>query len=482
MTAFLISATRKSSGKTTLSVGIAAALRASGQTVQAFKKGPDYIDPMWLTQAAGRPCYNLDFNTQTDEEIRAAFLRHAPASGISLIEGNKGLHDGVDVEGADSTAALAKLLNVPVVMVVDATGITRGVAPLMLGFEKFDPQAKIAGVILNRVASPRQESKLRQALETYTDIPLLGSVGRSSSLLVIERHLGLTTPAEVAAVESKIAGLEQAVRSAVDLDRICTIAHAGGSAGPAPVLQTPKREKDVVIGVARDSAFSFYYPDDLDALERAGAALTFFSPLADHRLPHVDGLLIGGGFPETHMKALEANSEMRRSIRHAANTGLPIYAECGGLMYLSLTISWKGEEREMVGVVPGRVEIDERPQGRGLTVLEETRASPWRAAEAVKTPPRDGLPARYPAHEFHYARLVDLDRNCTYAWNVLRGEGIDGSHDGIVCDNVVAGFSHQRDTECNRWTERFVSYIRHEKQRRGSHQMDHATAERAGPR
>jgi cobyrinic acid a,c-diamide synthase len=193
MAHLLISAAHKSSGKTMVSIGLAAALGARGLCVQAFKKGPDYIDPMWLARASGRPCYNLDFNTQSDAEIGALFARHARRADLALIEGNKGLHDGVDTEGRDSTAALAKLLGAPVVLVIDAAGVTRGVAPLVLGYQAFDREVAIRGVLLNRVGSARQESKLRQALERYTDVPVLGAIGRNEALVVRERHLGLTT-------------------------------------------------------------------------------------------------------------------------------------------------------------------------------------------------------------------------------------------------------------------------------------------------
>ena len=196
MAHLFISAAHKSSGKTTVSIGLAAALRARGLRIQPFKKGPDYIDPMWLARASETPCYNLDFNTQSDSEISALFARHAERADLGLIEGNKGLHDGVDPEGRDSSAALAKLLNAPVVLVVDVMGITRGVAPLVLGYQVFDPEVAIEGVILNRVASPRQEGKLRQALERYTDLPVIGAIGRNPALFVKERHLGLTTPDE----------------------------------------------------------------------------------------------------------------------------------------------------------------------------------------------------------------------------------------------------------------------------------------------
>jgi cobyrinic acid a,c-diamide synthase len=306
MAHLFISAAHKSSGKTTASVGLAAALGARGLRVQAFKKGPDYIDPMWLKRASGRSCYNLDFNTQSEAEIGALFARHARPADLALIEGNKGLHDGVDPEGRDSSAALAKLLRAPVILVVDAMGITRGVAPLVLGCQVFDRDVAIRGVILNRVASARHEGKLRQALERYTDVPIIGAVGRDPKLIVAERHLGLTTPDETEALDEMIGRLTLAVEQGVDLDRLVEIARnapaqwlAGSDAavglpgGEPPALARP----DLRIAVARDAAFGFYYPDDLEALEQAGAELVFFNTLRDVRLPDADALFIGGGFP-----------------------------------------------------------------------------------------------------------------------------------------------------------------------------------------
>ena len=216
MAHLLISAAHKSSGKTTVSVGLAAAFGARGLRVQPFKKGPDYIDPMWLARASGRPCYNLDFNTQSEAEMRALFARHAGRADLALIQGNKGLHDGIDIEGRDSSAALAKLVDAPVILVIDATGITRGVAPLVLGCQVFDRDVAIRGVILNRVASARQEGKLRQTLERYIDVPVIGAIGRDPTLVVQERHLGLTTPDETAALDKMISRLRLAVERGVE--------------------------------------------------------------------------------------------------------------------------------------------------------------------------------------------------------------------------------------------------------------------------
>ena len=472
----LVAAAHKSSGKTTVTIGLARALSRRGVKVQTFKKGPDYIDPMWLSRASGRPCYNLDYNTQTREEIAGFFAARSAAADVALIEANKGLYDGVDLEGRDSNAALAKQLGAPVGLVVDTEGITRGVAPLLLGYRVFDPEIVIGGVILNKVAGPRHESKLRAAIERYTDLRVLGAIGRSGELGLSERHLGLTTPAETGEHEVRIARIAEAVAAGVDLDKVRaiaamampTVAHSrrvgegqggGGprpSGFPPPLAHPHEGEGSTVrIAVARDTAFGFYYPDDLEALEAAGAELVFFDTATDERLPAADGLIIGGGFPETQAVRLEQNAALRLDIKSAIERGLPTYAECGGLMYLCRAIRWGAESHAMVGVIPGDAEMHDKPQGRGHVRLEETGASPW--------PAMGGLGAagsRVAAHEFHYAAIRGLPEGLTYAYKLLRGDGIDGRRDGIVMHNLVAGFSHQRSTAANPWTQRFVAFVR----------------------
>ncbi len=452
MARLFLSAAHKSSGKTTVSIGLAAAFAARGATVQTFKKGPDYIDPMWLARASGRPCFNLDFNTQTHAEIAASVASRAAGAQLALIEGNKGLHDGVDLEGKDSSAALAKLVAAPVILVIDTLGMTRGVAPLVLGYQLFDPEIKIAGVILNKVGAPRQEEKVRQAIERYTGIPVLGALPRDGGFAIEERHLGLMTPMETPASRAAIERLRQAVESSVNLDGLLEIASkapllpAVAAAPPAPARQ------DVRIAVARDSAFGFYYPDDLEAFERAGAKLCFFDALSDSRLPDADGLFIGGGFPETQAAQLEANASLRADIAQKIRLGLPAYAECGGMMNLARSIRWGDASHEMAGVIPADAVMHKRPQGRGLAVLEETADAPWPAASSG--------PVTIPAHEFHYASLENLDPSLRFAYQVVRGEGIGAGRDGIVLGNLLASFCHLRATAANPWVDRFLNFVR----------------------
>jgi len=450
-----LAAAHKSSGKTTVAIGLAAALRGRGRRVRMFKKGPDYIDPLWHRLASGRDSYNLDFNTQQPDEIRDLFVRKGADADICLVEANKGLYDGIDLEGRDSNAALAEMLDAPVVLVIDTEGMTRGIAPLLIGYRAFGTGLNIAGVILNRVGTPRHEDKLRAAVERYTDMEVLGAVGRDSSLVLEERHLGLTTPGDMAALDERIAAIGARVGGAVDLDRLEEIAAAAAPVSGARRTSGSLPDPDVRIAIARDAAFCFYYPDDLEAFARAGAELVPFSPIADAALPEgVDGLFLGGGFPETHMAALSANTSMRESIRRAILTGMPAYAECGGLMYLAETLAWKGEKQRMCGVVPARAVMNARPQGRGTIRLAATGAAPWSPTSA------GGVVA---AHEFHYASLHGLPDDAAYAWEVRRGYGITGRHDGVVIGGLVAGFTHLRNTRQSPWVSAFVDFVRRER-------------------
>lgn len=466
MNQFLISAGHKSSGKTTVSVGLCAALTERGIRVQAFKKGPDYIDPMWLTQATGRPCFNLDPYLTDSEQITSCFRRHADQADTAIVEGNKGLFDGLALDGSNSNAGLAKLLGLPVVLVLDARGMTRGVAPLILGYQAFDPDIQIAGVILNQLGGSRHESKLRAVIEHYTDVPVLGAIAHDPLLGVVERHLGLTPNLEVPDAQQRIRMMAERIGSQVDISRLLTI---GGSAvarvatptapeirmgDPGSPPEAPQR--NVRIGVARDKAFGFYYPDDLQCLESKGVELIPFSPLTDHALPDVDGLFIGGGFPEVYGAELEANTELRDAIRKAIEAGLPVYAECGGLMYLARSLQWKGQCYAMVGALSADVMMHDRPVGRGYVTLQATADAPWQAGT-----PQDG--GRIQGHEFHYSSLEGLPPKTRFAYRVLRGHGSDGDHDGIVHRNVLATYTHLRTGAGSQWIEGFVNFVRDHK-------------------
>jgi len=451
MSRLLISAAHKSSGKTTVSLGLCAALAERGLVVQPFKKGPDYIDPMWLSQAAGRSCHNLDFYCMSHAEILTAIGQYSSDADITLIEGNKGLYDGLDLDGSNSNAALATLTHTPVILVLDARGMTRGIAPLVLGYQAFDPDVRIAGVILNQLGGSRHEAKLRAVIEHYTDVPVIGGVHRSQALEIDERHLGLIPSNEAVAADKKIIEIREQIKDQVDLDRLLSVAGQDELDFTLPTPATEITTAPVRIGIAHDTAFGFYYPDDLAALERAGAELVTFNTLTDSVLPAIDGLFIGGGFPENHMEQLESNAALRADIRKAIQAGMPAYAECGGLMYLSRHLSWNGKRSEMVGVIPADTVMHTRPQGRGYVRLRETADAPW---------PADDPASEYAAHEFHYSNLENVTEPLTFAYQVLRGTGVDGQHDGIVINKLLACYSHMRDTRQHHWAQRFVEFVR----------------------
>ena len=455
---FLISAAHKSSGKTTISIGLAAALSSGkygqrARSVQPFKKGPDYIDPLWLSVAAGRPCYNLDFFLSPDSELQTQFARHGHDAEVCLVEGNKGLYDGLDLEGSNSNAALARLLELPVVLVLDARGMTRGIAPLILGYQAFERNIRIAGVILNRLGGHRHESKLRAVIEHYTDVPVIGAVQEDAELALVERHLGLMPANETAEAGRHIAAIGERIAAQVNLDHLLAISQTSVLLSP-PAPQWRSSEKPVRIAIARDAAFGFYYADDLAALAAAGAQTVFFDTLHDSRLPPCDGLLIGGGFPECFLDQLEANTALRADIRRAIESGLPAYAECGGLMYLARSIHWKGRSAAMVGVIPGDIRMHDKPVGRGYVILEPNANHPWRAADATS-----GSGALH-AHEFHYSNLYDLPADTRYAYAVRRGHGIDGHRDGVLVHRLLASYTHLRATSGCDWPEKFVRHVR----------------------
>lgn len=449
----LLSAAHKSSGKTTITLGICAALAHAGLRVQPFKKGPDYIDPMWLGRAAGRPCYNLDFNTMSRMEIGEFFAQRSRQSDIALIEGNMGLFDSLDVEGSQSNAEMAKLLQAPVVLVLDVKGATRSIVPVIQGFQQFDPEMNLAGIILNKVAGKRHELRLREAIGHYCDIPVLGAIHRDPRLAIDERHLGLIPSNEADAVTAKLEQVREIVASQVDLEALQRIAATARSPEQkSPPVEAEEPGEPVRIAIARDNAFGFYYPDDLEALQRNGAELVPFDTLHDPALPEaIDGLFIGGGFPETQLKGLEANLALRESIREAIEAGLPTYAECGGLMYLSRSISWQGKRAEMVGVVPGDCVMHEKPIGRGYARIVETGHGPWPESESGR---------RLQVHEFHYSSLENLPDDLQYAYTIERGAGIAEGRDGFIHKNLLANYVHMRDVEGNHWTRRFIDFVR----------------------
>ena len=385
-----------------MSLGICAALRDRGLWVQPFKKGPDYIDPSWLSAAAGAPCRSLDpyfYPSLTD--LRAAFVHGSVQADFCLVEGNHGLYDssltadGLD-DGGGSTAAVARVLQAPILLVLNTTRMSRSAAAMVQGYQQFEPDTPVAGVVLNQVAHSRHEQKLRAAIEHYTDLPVVGALPRQTELQIPDRHLGLIPISEDPSLHPAILACRQAAERYLNLEQILTIARSAPPlARPEPLPKNTHPAHNVTIGIIRDRAFNFYYPENLEALEQAGANLVFLNALSDAGLPGVDGLMIGGGFPEMFLDELEGNSSFRHELLQAIEAGLPVYAECGGLMYLSKAITFGSRRAEMVGALPFEVEMQARPQGHGYATAEVIAPNPFFPAGS-----------RLRGHEFHHSRLL----------------------------------------------------------------------------
>jgi len=415
----------------------------------AFKKGPDYIDSAWLSAASGRTCRNLDTFLMNEATVARSFQDHAVTDGVNLIEGNRGLFDGVDAQGTFSTAELAKLLAAPVVVVLDCEKRTRTVAATALGCRLLDPGVHVAGVVLNRLGTARQERVIRTAVEQDAGLKVFGAIPRLSDPVFQERHLGLIPPQEQDRPGEAVAAAAKMVESCLDLEALWRVAceaplmaglerdgelhHAERDECDKDFHHAERDDYDVRIGYFLDSAFHFYYPENLEALERAGANL---APIDAQRAPalpgDLDGLYIGGGFPEQHAPRLAANEPLRESVRAAAERGLPIYAECGGLMYLGRRLKTAAGEFPMAGVFPFSTMLEEAPQGHGYVEASATAAHPFLSAGT-----------RFKGHEFHYSHPVDWDeRDVTFGLSLTRGRGFSQGRDGLVYKNTFATYVH----------------------------------------
>ena len=449
----LISALRGGSGKTILSIGITAAWKAIGKRILPFKKGPDYIDAGWLALAAGRPCYNLDTYLVNEENILRSFFLHSTTAGISVIEGNRGLYDGIDIKGSTSTAELAKLLKTPVILCIDCTKSTRTMAAAVLGCKQFDPDVDIKGVILNRVAGPRHENVLRKNIEQYCNIPVLGAIPKLDWKNFPERHLGLVPTPEHDCAKDAIDAASRIAHRYLDLEALAAV--ADNAAGlpvstelrenihhPASGIPHPRPR----IGVIRDSAFQFYYPENIEALETEGAETVFFSPLVSDKIPPVDALYIGGGFPETHARQLAENISFRQQLKTLAENGLPIYAECGGLMYLGEELVLDEGTFPMAGVLPVVFGFSKKPQGHGYTVVTVEQENPYfKVGSEIK------------GHEFHYSKVLKwrgTDKDL--AFGMKRGAGFIHKRDGVCNKNVLATYTHIHSLGTPSWAGAMV--------------------------
>ncbi|MCL2317838.1 MAG: hydrogenobyrinic acid a,c-diamide synthase (glutamine-hydrolyzing) [Methanomassiliicoccaceae archaeon] len=432
----VISATHSGAGKSTITMGLLMALKKRGLDPQSFKVGPDYIDPMHHTMVLGRECRNLD-TWMFGDEIERLFVQGSKGSGISVVEGVMGLYDGKDgVNEEGSTSHLSKMIKAPVILIIDARSMARSAGAIALGFKEYDKATNIAGVIFNRVGSENHLKILRDSLR---GIPCIGGVFRNECMAIESRYMGLETDLDMQRYE-KIA---EHIENCVDIDMLVKIASA------APPIkkefkEVPTEKKRVRIGVAKDKAFNFYYIHNMESLVKAGAELVPFSPITDD-LPVVDGLLFGGGYPELFTEGLEKNKKIRKAIKKAADDGLPIYAESGGMMYLTKGISdVEGKRKEMCGIFDAESKMHDKLQSLGY--VEMTSNTDSVICEK-------GWTVR--GHAFHYSSLTTSAKE-RYAFDLAKGKGIENGKDGMTSDNALGLFSHIHFASNPKVPKRFV--------------------------
>ena len=445
----VIAGVRGGSGKTTLSLGIIAALRSrKGLKVIPFKKGPDFIDAGWMSVAAKNPCYNLDPFLISKEKVLESFISHFTGD-IAVIEGNRGLYDGVDTEGSYSTAELSKLLKSPVILIVDCTKMTRTAAAVVLGCMNLDRDVSIKGVVLNQVAGSRHESVVHSSIEKYCSLPVLGVIPRLNSGEFPERHMGLTPYQEHHDTENALSFVEDIANKYLDLDRILSIAMEAEPINNRHELPMAHSLSPAVrIGVIRDSAFQFYYPENIEELEKNGAEIIEVNALEDERLPDIDALYIGGGFPETNAIRLAENKDFRDSVFNSAEKGLPIYAECGGLMFLGDSIIIDDKKYPMAGIFPITFEMKKKPQAHGYTIVEVEKENPFYPVGTMLH-----------GHEFHYSAVAIISENDSAftAFRMKRGHGIKNKMDGICYKNVFATYTHIHALGAEEWVRGLIN-------------------------
>ncbi|MDY0386877.1 MAG: Ni-sirohydrochlorin a,c-diamide synthase [Methanolobus sp.] len=471
MPRILLSAGSSSSGKTTITIGLLAALIEAGYKVQPYKVGLDYIDPSYYSEITGRRARNIDGFLMDEEAVRDVFIHGTEADGdadIAIIEGVRGLYEGFDsFTDIGSTAQIAKILKCSVILIINARSITRSAAALVNGFKDFDRDVHIAGVILNNIGGPRHEKKATQAIEHYTGIPVIGMIHRNNSMKISMRHLGLVPAIEERRradnYDQRIDLIKNTIKNGIQIDRLLEMASA------APAIERPSKSiftpseiqgERPVIGVAFDEAFNFYYHDNLELLEMAGANIKYFSPIHDKELPDLDGLYLGGGYPELFAAELENNISMREDILDASRSGLPIYAECGGLMYLSekLSTGVKGEgthnmadmpesTHEMVGALPGH------------TLMGHKRVVSYNIGSLAMDTVIGKTGNSFRGHEFHHSEVTDIPKDAKLAIKLSRGTGIIDGWDGLTVNNTLGCYAHLVASSYREFAGSFVDFV-----------------------
>ncbi|RAL26295.1 cobyrinate a,c-diamide synthase [Thermoflavimicrobium daqui] len=461
----VIAGTGSGVGKTTFTLGLMAAMKKRGFKVQGFKSGPDYIDPSYHTAVTGRPSRNLDTWMCSKEQMKEIFWRGSEGADLSIIEGVMGLYDGKSpLSDQGSTAEIAVSLASPVILVVNIQSMARSAAAIVKGYQLLNPSVSIQGVIVNRAGSEGHVKLVQAAIEQECDVPVLGWLEREQAIDIPERHLGLIPAIERGECELLFSKLAALMEAKVDLDQLFHIAQSAAALPePTPSLFAMRKpvpeENKVVIAVAKDAAFNFYYPENLELLEQAGAKLSYFSPLRGERIPdEADGLLIGGGFPEEFVQVLTAQTEVKQNIRERIAAGLPTLAECGGYMYLCRAIIDRaGESYPMVGVIPATVTMQSRLAALGYREVHAT---------SNHLLLKKGEIAR--GHEFHYSKLTAETEDFPPAYESIgrRGKKVEGYHQG----NLLAGYTHlhfaSNPAMVDRWIRQCQTYRQRKEQMR----------------
>lgn len=446
----VVAGAQSSSGKTTVTLGLAGLLMKIGYRVQTFKVGPDYIDPSYHAGSTKRPCRNLDSWMVPPARILEIFKHGMEEADIALVEGVMGLYDGVHGSGeAGSTAEIAKKLEAPVILVVDVHSMARTAGALVLGYKSFDPQVNLQGVVLNRISTPSHARWCKEAIEKMAKIPVVGAIPKSEKVEMPERHLGLIPVKERISLEDYFSKIASHMEAHVDLARILDIAASSQKLQEVRMSLFPRSPlpKKVRIGIALDEAFNFYYQENLDLLSLHGAKVVPFSPIHDRELPRVDGLYLGGGFPEVLPRDLEANRNMRRQIKKAAEDHMPVYAECGGLMYLTKSITdFNGRSYRMAGVFSGK------------TVMTRRLCLNYTLAKVRKNHLLADSNTKLRGHEFHYSKIVEVPSDAVFAYDMEKGYGIDGKHDAWVLYNTFASYMHVHFACSLKPVRNFIAY------------------------
>ncbi|MEM2873178.1 MAG: cobyrinate a,c-diamide synthase [Nitrososphaerales archaeon] len=437
-------------GKTSISVGLMGALKKRGLKVQAFKIGPDYIDPSHHSVMLNRPSRNLDAWMVHQDGILEIFQRATQDVDIAVIEGVMGLFDGFDESNENgSTAHIAKLLKSPVILVINVHGMAKSVAPIALGYEKYDRNVRLSGFILNEVGSEKHIDWCKKAINSVTKLPVLGALPHNKDIEMQERHLGLIPQREKAHPKPFLDMLTNFIEENVDVDKIIDIARSAEDLPKSGNIVYPKHpyKKNLIVGVALDESFNFYYQDNLDILRAYGADIRFFNTIKDKEIPSdVSGLYIGGGFPEMLPERLGANTSMLKSVKRVAEDEMPIYAECGGLMYLTDSITdFENRSHKMVGLLNSRTVMT-----RGLTLN-------YTLAEVIADNPLSKVNDLLKGHEFHYSKILEIPRDARFAYRMRIGIGIDGKHDAWLEHKVLASYMHMHFAYQPKLVKNFLS-------------------------